>query len=73
MTTHKIPKKFWDKKMVEWPCPNCGQKTLQNFRRIFHTVRTLLETIKMQAEEWFDLRLYKLGIQLHVTVRKTSM
>ncbi|HAW0228929.1 TPA: DUF4145 domain-containing protein [Escherichia coli] len=54
MTTHKIPKKFWDKKMVEWPCPNCGQKNLRILDESF-ICKDTAETIKMQAEEWFDL------------------
>lgn len=53
MSVHKISAAFGSDLNVEWPCPACGQKTLQIMKESF-VHRDTLETRRMQSEDWFE-------------------
>lgn len=58
MPVHKISADFYQSLEVEWPCPACGQKTLQIDRDSFNS-KSLLESRRMQEEDWFEAELDK--------------
>ncbi|EKQ6529102.1 DUF4145 domain-containing protein [Enterobacter ludwigii] len=53
MPVHKISASFGQDMKVEWPCPACGQKTLQIDKESFHQ-NLSLESKRMEEEEWFE-------------------
>ncbi|HGV4648772.1 MULTISPECIES: DUF4145 domain-containing protein [Enterobacter cloacae complex] len=53
MSVHKISGAFYQDKQVEWPCPQCGQKTLQIITESF-VLKDTHATIKYRSEEWFE-------------------
>ena len=58
MTVHKLSGAFFHDMQVEWPCPNCNQKTLQIIKESFVSYDTH-DTRKFRSEDWFvDLPLY---------------
>lgn len=46
MPVHKISAAFGQDLEVEWPCPACGQKTLQIDQESFKKM------IRLRAEDW---------------------
>ena len=53
MAIHKISHRFYSDKHVDWPCPVCGQKTLEIMQDSFVEEESL-GTRKAQNEDWFD-------------------
>lgn len=53
MPVHKISRAFFKNMQVEWPCPACGQKTLQILRESF-TLNDTLDTRVNSHEIWFE-------------------
>lgn len=53
MPVHKISGAFFKDMQVEWPCPACGQKTLQIISDSF-TLNDTLETSRNSSEIWFE-------------------
>ncbi|WP_446029131.1 DUF4145 domain-containing protein [Lelliottia amnigena] len=53
MRVHKISAAFYDGLQVEWPCPACGQMTLQILKESF--VRKSTRSTRLnQAEDWYE-------------------
>ncbi|HBV1378405.1 TPA: DUF4145 domain-containing protein [Klebsiella pneumoniae] len=53
MPVHKISGAFFESTQVEWPCPECGQKTLQIIPESF-VLNDTYDTIKHRSEDWFE-------------------
>ncbi|ELE9752954.1 MULTISPECIES: DUF4145 domain-containing protein [Enterobacter] len=53
MPIHKISGAFFKDMQVEWPCPECGQKTLQIITESF-VLNDTHGTIKYGGEDWFE-------------------
>lgn len=53
MTIHKISRAFFSDMQVEWPCPACGQKTLQIIKESF-ALNDTLDTARYSCEIWFE-------------------
>ncbi|HDC4684777.1 TPA: DUF4145 domain-containing protein [Enterobacter cloacae] len=53
MPVHKISAAFGQDLEVEWPCPACGQKTLQIDQESFKK-NDSLESRRLEEEEWFE-------------------
>jgi len=53
MQIHKISQLFFSNLNVDWPCPACGQKTLQIDKPSFRS-ESLLSSRRAQGEEWFE-------------------
>ncbi|HBM3218075.1 TPA: DUF4145 domain-containing protein [Klebsiella michiganensis] len=53
MPVHKISGAFFKSMQVEWPCPMCGQKTLQIIPETF-VLNDTHDTIKHRSEDWFE-------------------
>lgn len=51
MAIHKLSKAFYTNLHVEWPCPACGQLTLQIKQETLHDADTY-ESRKIWEEEW---------------------
>lgn len=53
MKAIQLSKKFGDSLDVEWPCPSCGQITMQILKDSF-TIKSNLATLQQQDMEWFE-------------------
>lgn len=53
MKAIQLSKRFGDSLDVEWPCPACGQRTVQILKDSF-TIRSNLATLQQQNMEWFE-------------------
>ncbi|NBJ35191.1 DUF4145 domain-containing protein [Serratia fonticola] len=53
MTIHKISKEFYQGFNIEWPCPACGQKTLQIIKTSFVCMNTMASRSAI-GEDWFE-------------------
>lgn len=53
MAVHKFSAAFFEELNVEWPCPACGQKTLQIDKETFKNEDNSF-TQNNWSEEWFD-------------------
>lgn len=53
MPVHKISATFFGSLDVEWPCPECGQKTLLIDKASFKR-ESLLKCRRAHGEDWFD-------------------
>ncbi|EGC1970605.1 DUF4145 domain-containing protein [Salmonella enterica] len=53
MAVHKISGAFFKDMQVEWPCPECGQKTLQIIPESL-VVNDTHDTNKQSSEIWFE-------------------
>lgn len=53
MPVHKISGAFFKDMQVEWPCPECGQKTLQIITESF-VLNDTLDTSRNSSEIWFE-------------------
>lgn len=53
MAIHKLSKAFFTSLHVEWPCPACGQLTLQIKKETLHDADTY-DSRKLWKEEWSD-------------------
>lgn len=58
MAIHKISGAFFKSMRVEWPCPECGQKTLQIIAESF-VVNDTHATNKNGSEEWFEPEMHE--------------
>lgn len=53
MAVHKLSGRFFENHRVDWPCPECGQLTLEIEKESFRHAATA-ETQKDRDEEWFE-------------------
>jgi len=53
MPVHKISARFTQSMEVEWPCPECGQKTLQIDKVNFKS-ESVLKCRRAHGEDWFE-------------------
>ncbi|EEM4686846.1 TPA: DUF4145 domain-containing protein [Salmonella enterica subsp. enterica serovar Chester] len=53
MPVHKFSGAFFKNMQVEWPCPECGQKTLQIITESF-VIHDTHDTNKHSSEDWFE-------------------
>lgn len=51
MAIHKLSNAFYDCLQIEWPCPTCGQLTLQIKKETLHQALTY-ESRQIWKEEW---------------------
>ena len=56
MAVHKLSSKFNTDFNVDWPCPECGQLTLQIDKESFRHENTA-ETRKGWSEDWFEIEM----------------
>lgn len=53
MAVHNISQAFYNGFNIEWPCPACGQKTLQIMKESFECKDTFASR-SASGEEWFE-------------------
>ena len=53
MAVHKLSSNFYQSFNVDWPCPECGQLTLQIEKESFRDEATA-DTQKCAKEDWFE-------------------
>lgn len=53
MAVHKLSRNFYQSFNVDWPCPECGQLTLQIEKESFRDEATA-DTQKCAKEDWFE-------------------
>ncbi|CAM7442423.1 MULTISPECIES: DUF4145 domain-containing protein [Enterobacter] len=58
MPVHKISGAFFKDMQVEWPCPKCGQKTLQIIQDSF-ALNDTHDTEKQHMEDWFEPEMHR--------------
>ncbi|EPE0990381.1 DUF4145 domain-containing protein [Cronobacter sakazakii] len=58
MSVHKISGAFFKDMQVEWPCPECGQKTLQIIAESF-VINDTYDTNKHSSLEWFEPEMHR--------------
>lgn len=59
MAVHKLSAEFGPDRQVEWPCPHCGQMTLQIQEETFES-RESRDTREHIREDWFDMNMVDL-------------
>lgn len=58
MPLHKFSGAFFKDMHIEWPCPGCGQKTLEIITETF-VVNDTRDTIKHSGEDWFEPEMHR--------------
>ncbi|HGN8998584.1 TPA: DUF4145 domain-containing protein [Citrobacter freundii] len=58
MPVHKFSGAFFKNMQVEWPCPVCGQKTLQIIPESF-VLNDTHDTNKHSSEDWFEPEMHR--------------
>ncbi len=58
MPLHKFSKAFFKDMQVEWPCPECGQKTLEIIQETFF-VNDTHDTNKHSSADWFEPEMHR--------------
>ncbi|QPB31309.1 DUF4145 domain-containing protein [Citrobacter amalonaticus] len=58
MSVHKISGAFFANLQVEWPCPECGQKTLQIIKESW-AVNETLGSSRASCEIWFEPEMHE--------------
>lgn len=58
MPLHKFSGAFFKDMQVEWPCPECGQKTLEIIQETFF-VNDTHDTNKHSREDWFEPEMHR--------------